>query len=92
MFWQVWKVKDGLVNEWNKNQPTEMQARSQKITRSAPAYMVVDMSSRPLSYFALSEVKGGDAVVAVNGKRGSLLLNASVQPGCGPSTASKLRC
>ncbi|CAE7238951.1 unnamed protein product [Symbiodinium pilosum] len=38
---KVWKVKDGLVNEWNKNQAPEMQ------------------------------VKGGDAVVAVNGKRGS---------------------
>eukprot|EP00434_Breviolum_minutum_P025330 symbB.v1.2.022382.t1/scaffold1984.1/size115852/9 len=38
---KVWKVKDGLVNEWNKTQPPEMQ------------------------------VKSGDAVVAVNGKRGS---------------------
>lgn len=23
---EVWKVKDGLVNEWNKTQPPEMQA------------------------------------------------------------------
>ncbi|CAK9081992.1 unnamed protein product [Durusdinium trenchii] len=38
---KVWKVKEGLVNEWNKRQPEEMQ------------------------------VKSGDAVVAVNGKRGS---------------------
>lgn len=38
---KVWKVKDGLVNEWNKTQPTE------------------------------GQVKAGDAVVAVNGKRGS---------------------
>eukprot|EP00438_Fugacium_kawagutii_P005729 Skav230033 [mRNA] locus=scaffold261:333554:338504:- [translate_table: standard] len=38
---KVWKVKDGLVNEWNKTQPPDAQ------------------------------VKPGDAVVAVNGKRGS---------------------
>ena len=29
---EVWKVKDGLVNEWNKTQPTEMQAGSIVIT------------------------------------------------------------
>mmetsp|Transcript_85018 Transcript_85018/g.104236 ORF Transcript_85018/g.104236 Transcript_85018/m.104236 type:complete len:146 (-) Transcript_85018:145-582(-) len=38
---KVWKVKEGLVNEWNKTQTAELQ------------------------------VKPGDAVVAVNGKRGS---------------------
>mmetsp|Transcript_58726 Transcript_58726/g.109985 ORF Transcript_58726/g.109985 Transcript_58726/m.109985 type:complete len:142 (+) Transcript_58726:79-504(+) len=38
---KVWKVKEGLVNDWNKTQPAE------------------------------NQVKGGDAVVAVNGKRGS---------------------
>ncbi|CAJ1333013.1 unnamed protein product [Effrenium voratum] len=38
---KVWKIKDGLVNEWNKTAPPDQQVRS------------------------------GDAVVAVNGKRGS---------------------
>ena len=63
--WQVWKVKDGLVNEWNKNQAPEMQAQGGGFSL---------LSSFPWCAQLWMQVKGGDAVVAVNGKRGSLPL------------------
>lgn len=52
------------MNEWNKRQPEEMQAKRQ---RGLVLFFHLRVGS------CLQQVKSGDAVVAVNGKRGSLV-------------------